>query len=213
MVRNKTLAFALAGAFAIGGAGLLHAQSEQKAGGMMATMQDCPMMMGMAEGPGAALRHAETLGLTSDQIDRLESLRVEIRDTRKAAMERMRVIHQEIAAAATGQTFDDAAVREAFGPMGDLHGDIGVAVLRARHQTSQVLTADQREAFAGLRSNAMGMMGSMEGMGLMQGMEGMSGMGMMEMMEMMKNCPMMHGGMGNGSADDPSNMRHQEGGA
>lgn len=213
MVRNKTLAFALAGAFTILGAGLLYAQAEQKAGGMMATMQDCPMMIGMAEGPETALRHAETLGLTSDQIDRLESLRAEIRDTRKPAMERMRVIHQEISAAATGETFDDAAVREAFGRMGDLHEDVGVAVLRARHQTSQVLTADQREAFAGLRSNAMGMMGSMEGMGAMQDMEGMSGMGMMEMMGMMKNCPMMHGGMGNGSADDPDKMRHQEGGA
>lgn len=200
-IRKNMFVFALAGAVAIGGAGVLYAQAEQKGMGMMSMMgmmQDCPMMMGMAEGPEAVLRHRESLDLTTDQVTRLETLREEVGETRQAAMERMRPMHDEIAAA-TGDTFDEAAVRAAFSRMADLHEDIGVTMLRARHQTSRVLTEDQREALAGLRS----------GRG-MHGTEGMAGMGMMQMM---KNCPMMRGGMGSGSAEEHRDMRHQEGGA
>lgn len=104
MIRKNTLAFALAGAFAIGSAGVLYAQSGQKGTGMMSMTQDCPRMMGIA---------------------------------------------------ATGENFDDAAVRGAFGRMGDLHEEVGVRLLRARHQATRVRTAEQREALAGLRSEAM----------------------------------------------------------
>lgn len=206
MIRKKTLAFALAGAFAMGSAAVVYAQSGQEAMGMMSMMQDCPMMMGMAGGPEVALRHAEALDLTPDQVEGLESLREEAVDTREAAIERMREIHQEIVRAA-GESFDEAAAREAFGRMGDLHEEVGVTMLRARHRTSRALTAEQRDVLAELRSDRTRMMASMEGMGGMRGVEGMSGIGMMEMM---KNCPMMRGGMGNGSAEEHGTVPHPE---
>lgn len=198
MIRTNTLAIALAGAFAIGTAGPLYGQTDQEPMAMMGMMRDCPMMMGMTEGPGTALQHADTLNLTSEQITRLESLRDETRDTRRAAMARMGGIHDEIAAATAGDTFDEAAVRDAFRRMSELHEDLAVTTLRARHETSRVLTADQREMQAGLRAGGMSMMGSMEGM------EGM--------MEMMENCPMMRHGMGHGEGNHGHMPRQKEGG-
>lgn len=186
MIRKNKLAIALAGAFAIGTAGPLYGQTDQEPMGMMGMMQDCPMMIGMAEGPGAALQHADTLNLTSEQISRLESLRDETDETRRAAMERMDGMHDEIAAATAGETFDEAAVRDVFRRMSDLHEDIAVTTLRARHQTSRVLTAEQREIQTALHAGGM---------------------------EMMKNCPMMRHRMEHGSEGNHGHEpRQKEGG-
>ena len=180
MIQNKTLALALAGAFAIGGTGVLYAQSQEHGMGMMNMMGDCPMMGTAAEAPSAALQHRDTLGLTPDQIAQLESLQEGIAEAREDRMAHMRDVHVEIAEAATGEEFSEGAARDAFRRMGDLHTEMGMEMLRARHESRQVLTAEQREILAGLPSGAMGM-------GPMQGMGGM--------MEMMEDCPMMEGGM------------------
>ena len=186
MIRNKILAFALAGAFAIGGAGLLYAQSSQEGMGMgmMAMMGTCPMMQAGTEGPAAILEHGDTLDLNADQTARLESLRDQMAEARRSGMKSMRELHSEITRAGMGESFDEAAVRRAFSRIGDLHEEMGVSMLQARHEALQVLDARQREIFAGMRAGAAGGMGAMQGM-----------------MEMMKNCPMMQGGMAPGSGD------------
>ena len=203
MIRNKTLAFALAGAFAIGGAGVLYAQNSPEGMGMMAMMGNCPMMQAAAEGPAAILEHSDTLDLTTEQTARLESLRDQMAEARRSRMETMRELHREITQAGMGMDFDEAAVRDAFSRMGDLHEEMGVAMVEARHEALQVLNARQRDTFAGIRAGAAaGPMEGMRGMGMMEMMQNcpmMQGMG--GMMGMMRNCPMMQGGMSPDSAD------------
>lgn len=184
MIRNKTLAFALAGALALGGAGVLYAQSSQEGMGMMAMMGNCPMMQAAAEGPAAMLEHSDALDLTAEQTARLESLRDQMAEARRSGMESVRELHLEVTQAGMGEDFDEAAVRDAFSRMGEMHEEMGVAVLEARQQALEVLDTRQRETFAGMRAGATG------------GANGMQGM-----MDMMKNCPMTRGGMAPGSGE------------
>lgn len=196
MIRKKTLAFALAGAFAIGGGGVLYAQNSQDGMGMTGMMGNCPMMQAAAEGPAAILQHSDTLNLTAEQTARLESLRDEMAEGRQSSMAAMREVHREITQAGMGEVFDEVAVRNAFSRMGDLHAKMGVAMLEARHEALQVLVGSQRETFAAIRAGAAG--GAMNGMmEMMKNCPMMQGMG--GMMEMMRNCPMMQGGMAPGS--------------
>lgn len=169
--------------------------------GMMSMMKDCPMHQGMAEGPGKALEHRDELGLSAQQVARLEALEARDSAARGPAMQRMMAVHREIAQASEGERFDEAAARTGFDRMGELHTDMGIAMMRTRHEVRSVLTSEQREKLAELG----GMMG-MHGMD----MEGM--MGMMGGMDM-SDCPMMQGGMGmegmQMQRDSAGDMRHQ----
>ncbi|MEW5926081.1 MAG: Spy/CpxP family protein refolding chaperone [Gemmatimonadota bacterium] len=159
-------------------AGVVYAQGRQGGmmGEMMSMMQDCPMMKSMQQGPAAALQHEQELGLTADQVQRLEALQKSAHPGHMQMMGQMQAIHQEIAKATEGERFDEAAARTAFGRMGAMHTEMGVAMLRTRHQTQQILTAEQREKLSKLGGGMMGMHGMMGGMD-------------------MKDCPMMGGGM------------------
>ncbi|HEV2150077.1 MAG TPA: Spy/CpxP family protein refolding chaperone [Longimicrobiaceae bacterium] len=163
-------------------AGVVYAQGRHGGmmGGMMSMMQDCPMMKSMQQGPAAALQHKQELGLTADQVQRLEALQKSAHPGHMQMMGQMQAIHQEIAKATEGERFDEAAARAAFGRMGEMHTEMGVAMLRARHQTQQILTAEQREKLSRLGGGMMGMHGMMMG-----GMD-------------MKDCPMIKGMMGGG---------------
>lgn len=176
MNRKIFAAFALA-LVLIGGffaARVVYAQAGGGMGGMMAMMKDCPMMKSMQQGPAAALQHKQELGLSADQVQRLEALQSSAQPGHMQMMNQMQAVHQQIAQATEGERFNEAAARAAFDRMGDMHTEMGVAMLRTRHQTRQILNAQQR---AKLQEMGGGMMG-------MQGMMGM-----------MKDCPMMKGGM------------------
>lgn len=183
MIRKHfgALALAIATALGLGAAGVLYAQTQDH-GDMMGMMQDCPMMQARAEGPAAALEHRDELDLSNEQVEKLEALQEQVAASRGTAMERMKDIHEEIRAATEGERFDEAAARAAFERMGALHTEMGMAMLRARHETHAVLTPEQREKLDELTRSGMGMHG------MMGGMQGM--------MEHMKDCPMMQGGMG-----------------
>lgn len=142
--------------------------------GMMPMMHDCPMMSAMAHGPAAALRHRAELGLSAEQVQRLEALQ-QTTPNHGTMMARMQEIHTKMNAAAEGATFDDATARAAFEQMNALHTEMGVAMLRTRHAVRQVLSSEQREKLTELG-------------GMMGGMHGMMG-------SMMQDCPMMRGGM------------------
>lgn len=163
------LAVLVAGSIAVRA---LDAQGHGGMMGMMSMMKDCPMMGAMTSGPEAALRHETELGLSAEQVQRLEAIRTAAPD-HTTMMERMQGIHAQINAAAEGATFDEAAARAAFEQMNALHTEMGVAMLRDRHAVRQVLTPEQNEKLAEL--GAGGMMGGRHGM--------------------MEDCPMMKGGM------------------
>ena len=179
--RSGALVLALLGVFGLGTAGVLYAQVQERGGmmGMMSMMQNCPMMRAAAEGPDGALEHRDELGLSSAQVESLEAIQERTNEGRRAAMERMAQLHEEISAATEGERFDEPAVRAAFDRMGSLHTEMGVAMLRTRHEVRQVLTAEQLERLSELAGGMMNMHGMMQMMG---GMD-------------MQHCPMMQGGM------------------
>ena len=170
---------------------------------MMNMMGNCPMMQAMG-GPAAALQHRDSLGLSDTQVQRLEAIRARSGETRDRMMERMRALHSEIAGVSAADRFDEAAVRRAFTQMGEAHADMGVARLRARHETRETLTPEQRETLAGLGGGMMGMQG-MQGM---SGMMEMMGGDMGGMMGMMEHCPMMQGMMQGGM--EGMRMQHRD---
>ena len=188
----------------LGGSLYAQQQGETPMGGMMsmmAMMKDGPMHGAMAEGPGAALEHQEELGLTAEQVSRLEALEARTMTAHGPAMEQMAALHAEIAAASSGERFDEAAVRAALDRMGDLHTDMSVMMIRTRHEVRAVLTSEQREKLAELGGAMMGMDGMMDMMGSMN----------------MDDCPMMKGGMMGGGMegmrmhdDSVRSMRHQQ---
>ena len=184
MIRKRigALALALLGVLGVSANDTLHAQGQDRGGmmGMMSVMQDCPMMHGMAEGPDAALEHREELELSAEQVESLESIQERMAEGRRSAMERMAELHEEIRAVTEAERFDEAAARAAFDRMGDLHVDMGLAMVRSGHEVRSILTTQQREALADLARDDMSMRG---------------------MMDMMMECPMMRnrmGGMGMG---------------
>lgn len=171
MIHKKTfsalaLAFVLVAGLATAGIlyaqnrmdGMMHGDSTRMGGmmGMMSMMENCPMMGAMVQGPGAALGHREELGLTGQQVQKLEVLAEGAEQARTEAMERMMTVHDEIAAATEGEAFNEAAMRGAFDRMGNLHTEMGVAMLRTRHEVRQTLTPEQRDELADLGGGMMG---------------------------------------------------------
>lgn len=167
-------------------AGVLYAQKSGGMGGMgmMSMMGDCPMMQAMHESPAAVLRQREALGLSAEQVQRLEALQTRTEQAHPRMMQQMQAVHQEIRSATEGDRFDEAAVRAAYGRMAEFHTEMGVSMSRMRHEVRQVLTPAQLRTLEEQGGGMMGMHGMMHG-GMMGGMD-------------MENCPMMRGMMQHG---------------
>lgn len=199
MMKRKTIGIFAAGGFLTLGLALGGALYAQETGGppmagmmgMMDMMGDCPMHSAMAESPSKVLEHREELGLSDQQVGRLTALRERTDANRQGAMERMRLLHDEIDAASSDAGFDEGALRAAFDRMGDMHTEMAVAMLRDRRAVREILTPAQRETLADI---GPGMMGMHRMMGMMDGMGTMDGMGVMGMMDGMEDCPMMSPG-------------------
>lgn len=193
--RRFSILFALS-ALVLTVAGVVYAQGRQGGmmGGMMSMMRDCPMMQAMQQGPAAALQHKQELGLTADQVQRLEALQSSAQPGHMQMMNQMQAIHQEIARATEGERFNEAAARAAFDRMGDMHAEMGVAMLRTQHQTRQILNAQQRAKLQEMGGGMQGMMGMMKDCPMMKG-------GMMR-------GGMMHGGMMGGGNDSSAHRMH-----
>lgn len=181
-MRNRKIFGALAATTVLGfgllADGSLYAQQRDDAKtGMMGMMNDCPMHATMAESPASVLKHRKDLGLTSDQVSRLEALEPRTAAAHKTAMQGMAVLHKQINAASSEERFDEAAARSAFGRMGELHTEMGLAMLRTRQEVRGVLTSEQRKKLVELRGGGM------------HGMKGMKGMKMGG--SSMEDCPMM----------------------
>ena len=147
---------------------------------MMSMMDDCPMMAAARQGPRAALGQRKELALTDAQVTRLEKLAAREKEAQTKPVARMRALHKELGALTSRERLDSTAVRGVLERMGRLHADMGLAMLRAQHETGVVLTPDQRRTLAKGAKGTMGMHGDMEG-----GMMGTEG-------KDMQGCPMMH---------------------
>lgn len=183
-MRNRKIFGALAATIVLGFGllvgGSLYAQQRDDAQmgmmGMMAMMNDCPMHAAMAESPAAVLKQGNELGLSPEQVARIEALEARTAAAHKTAMQEMPALHKQIKAASSEDRFDEVAARRAFDRMGDLHTEMGVAMMRTGQELRGVLTSEQRKKLTDLRPGGMhGMMGMMMG--------GSS----------MEDCPMMGG--------------------
>ena len=126
---------------------------------MMGRTAGCPMMQAMMRGPSAALRARDALHLSSVQVQRLEAAQRQVQQAHARVMDSMRVLHPRLTALAGAPRFDERATRTVLERMGRLHADVGVAMLRAQYDVSQILTPQQRDSLAAFGHAQMGAMG------------------------------------------------------
>jgi hypothetical protein len=163
----------------------------------------CPMMAARAEGPKAALDARQMLGLSAEQVARLEQVHARQHEAHQATMPRMQALHGEIAGLRDAATFDEGAVRAATQRAGEMHAAMMLADLCAQHETRGVLTQEQRDHLArhaahhGQGGHGEGGHGE-GGHGSAGHGHGQGGMGM--------QCPMMGGGASHG--DGAQQHRH-----
>lgn len=182
MTRKTFGLLALFVALIVTAGGVLYAQN--RGGGMMSMMRDCPMMQAMHQSPAAVLQHQTELGLSAVQVKQLKELKESTHPSHMKMMQQMQALHPQIRQVTSGDQFNETAVRAAFDRMGSLHTEMGVVTMRAQHQAREVLTPAQREKLSKLGGGMMGMHGMMQG-----SMD-------------MENCPMMKGGS-HGSMQHP----------
>ncbi len=100
------------------------------------------------------LEQKETLGLTPDQVSKLEALRSRFQDTATAKLPEIGVRESELHAALTSGTIDAARAEAAVRAIAASQADIEVLWLRTISQAERTLTAEQREKFRGLTAGA-----------------------------------------------------------
>jgi Spy/CpxP family protein refolding chaperone len=121
------------------------------------SMMDCPMMSAMTDGPAAALRAGSALHLSGEQRTKLEQLQRQVDAASKPSMDSMQAIHKELTALGRQPTFDERAARATLDRMGRIHTEMGVAMLRAAHEVSTILTPAQRDSLAAISKRHMPM--------------------------------------------------------
>ncbi|HUG40870.1 MAG TPA: Spy/CpxP family protein refolding chaperone [Longimicrobiales bacterium] len=161
-------------------------------GQAMQGMQHCMAMMG-GPPPQMLLQHREALGLSADQMSRLEALQVRARETAMPHMQPAMQTHMAAAELLKGDAPDfqgyEASLREAADHMVRAH----VAMARVAVDARRVLTPEQRDRLDEL---GRGMMGGGE-QGMMGGGHGQMEHGAMGDMAMghMMGCMMTGGAM------------------
>lgn len=167
-------------------------------GQAMQGMQNCMAMMG-GPPPQMLLQHREALGLSTDQVNRLEALQARARETAMPHMQPAMQAHRAAAELLKGDSPDfqgyEARVREAADHMVRAH----VAMARMAVEARGVLNPEQRGRLDEL---GRGMMGGGE-RGMMGGGQGQMDHGAMGGMAMghMMGCMMMGGGMDGGAQE------------
>jgi hypothetical protein len=146
LIATTTALIATAGTLAAqdahAGHGAMHREGASHGG------HSCPMMAARAEGPKAALDARQMLGLSAEQVARLEQVHARQHEAHQATMPRMQALHGEIAGLRDAASFDESAVRAATERGGQMHAAMMLADLRAQHETRAVLTQEQRDHLA-----------------------------------------------------------------
>lgn len=168
-------------------------------GQAMQGMRHCTVMMG-GPAPQMLLMHREALGLSADQVNRLETLQARARETAMPHMRPAMQAHMAAAELLKGDSPDfqgyEARIREAADHMVRAH----VAMARVAVEAGRVLTAEQQGRLDELGRGMMG--GGEHGMrGGDHGQMEHGAMGGMAMGHMM-GCMMMGGGMDQGAHEE-----------
>lgn len=174
----RTTIFATTAALLLASAGMLAAQAGHGGHGAAHGQQQgsgCPMHAAKAAGPQAALQHREHLGLSAEQVQRLEAAHQRVHQSHQQTHTQMSEVHRQLTAAGEAARFDEQAARAATQRAGQLHADMLLASLRAQNETRGILTAQQRQQLAqhaqhhGGEGGSMGMQCSMMGGGAQHG--------------------------------------------
>jgi Spy/CpxP family protein refolding chaperone len=124
-------------------------------------MRSAPLMMAMMEGPETALHFREQLELDAEQVERLESVGQRAMRNEQQVMVQIHEVHGDLAAA-MGEQLNESQARAALVRIGELNAEIGLATLRARQETLEILTPAQRERLSELaHQQADGMLNRM----------------------------------------------------
>jgi len=142
------------------GMGMMHGM-----GGMRGTMHWTPAV----QGSGWAGRHAgylswrpvtlmleqkDALGLTPEQVGKVEALRSRFQDTATAKLQEIDVRESDLHAALTGGSIDPGRAEAAIRGLAATQTDLEVARVRTIAQAETILTAEQREKFRDLVAGA-----------------------------------------------------------
>ncbi|MGH2650743.1 MAG: Spy/CpxP family protein refolding chaperone [Actinomycetota bacterium] len=194
-------------------------------GGMGGTMDMGGMMRGgsaTAERPwiSLALQNKDQLGLTADQVTRLESLRAEFQKDAIRRSADLEIAETEVDELLRAEPVDLTKVEAKLRQLESLRSDLRLSRIKTLQQGKAVLTPEQRKKLTSLGPSASaGPDGMMAGRGMEemqrfmtsermpQAMAGMMGMarqmgngdamaGMVRMMEMMSTMGQMEGMMG-----------------
>jgi Spy/CpxP family protein refolding chaperone len=123
------------------------------------------MRGGVMPGPAMMLIHRESLGLTPEQVQRLEVLAATQRREMERLMPEAMKAMADLMAAASGE-IDVKAARAAHDRMARIHSEMLVANLQAMKDARETLTPGQRtrwDAMLSQMGGMKGMMGSMMG--------------------------------------------------
>lgn len=144
----------------------------------MDTARMAEMMARRAEGnspAGQILAQREKLGLTDDQVARLEALKTAFA-TKELAPAEMAKLRDDLAAASRGEA-NISAARAALNKINDAQNQVVIARLEAHNQARAVLNADQQATFDAAEAKRPAMMGGAFGAGMAGGRGGAAGMG------------------------------------
>jgi Spy/CpxP family protein refolding chaperone len=110
---------------------------------------------GIGAPPQALLRQREFLGLTEDQVTRLESIDAELTAARDARREALQAQREEFRAIMAQEDPDAAAIRAATKARLDLQQEAALGQLDAAMAARAVLTDDQQTKLRGYRDGFM----------------------------------------------------------
>lgn len=113
-------------------------------------------------GPGAdmAMRGmVERLDLTAEQQEQFEQIRARHHDDNQALRDRLETAHEQFAALAHAETFDEAAVRAAAAEVAQARAEMMVSHAAMMQELRQILTAEQLERFQAMRGKSAERMG------------------------------------------------------
>lgn len=172
-------------------------------GGMMGGMG---MMMGPT--PGFILAQKDALGLTAEQVTRLDSLQAQLTDTWQTHHATMQGVHQEMGELRQAQEPDLDRYQKLMQQMASSGAAMHVRIAKLSQEAERVLTPDQRSKVR----YGMSLMGQRGGMGSggMMGRGSMMGGGMMGsgMMRGSMHGPRGAGTMGPGGMTEPGSTGH-----
>ncbi len=139
--------------------------------GHMMEMMSQMEMGAVGQGPARLLAQKEALGLSDEQIERIEAIREQLAETHKSQMSEMRPIHQELMDAQQADDPDAGRIESLLAQMAQGHVQHHMEMFRLDGEALDVLTPQQRENARYGMNMMRHMMGPMSGcgMGMMSG--------------------------------------------